>query len=514
VASYVLEAAPEVREQAAPVTSRRAAWISVALVAVIGITALPMPYTGDQALFGLGAQALAHGRSLYTGFWDTKQPAVFWFFRAAGGVFGYRQVGAHMFELVWQLALALLVVRVVRGRFHARWIEGTAALMSVGAYYLIASPDVMTQVEALVGLPLLAAIWLFHEAGRALTKRESRRLTAAAFCLFVVVMFKLILVVVPLAACLAIARVRSDSRPKARALLRALLLGFVAPATTYLVWVAAHGALGELVHTWFFFPSGMPQRAGRSAARLFDSVELFAKLFAPIIVLAAIGARRALARRNDTIAQSMLAWIAVGVPVFLVQMWWFYLLLLFIVPLGILAAFGIDTLWSSRARFGPVARSVAIVVLVASSAWMLHRYAQRMEKLASHRFAIGSSNTERFRFAESPHYAQISRLSRHLTTVPADDAVFVWGDPLYLYLRGRDQPVAVNGWAAEALDRHEWKRSAEELAATKPAVIFVDTGSAPYIEQRGHGVSKILSEEYAPAARSADGVWYQLKTDR
>jgi hypothetical protein len=514
VTSYMLETAPEQRDDVAIVSAPSSAWISLALVAVIGVTALPVPFIGDQALFSLGGQALAHGRFLYTGFWDTKQPGVFWFFRAGGALFGYSQIGAHAFELIWQLALAALVVRVVRGKFEARWVEGTTALLTVGVYYMIAGPSEMTQVEALVGLPVLAAIWLFHEAGAARSNRRTRLLIAAAASLFVVALFKLMLIVIPLAAWWAIARARPASRPTRPAFLRAMLVGFVLPAAVYAVWVAAHGALGILVHTWFVFPAGMPSRAGRPLAHLFASVELFLKVFAPILVLAAIGVRRALPSRHDALAQSMVAWTVAGTAVFIVQMWWFYLLLVLVVPLGILAAYGIDTLWSARAHVGPAARTGVLVVLVASSSWMLHRYAQRMDKLATNGLAVGSHNLQNFRYAELPHYATIARSARYLDGVPKDKAVFVWGDPLYLYLTGRQQPLAVNGWAGEALDRTMWARAGEELAAGKPAIVFLDRGSVPYIEKRGERVAEVLSDDYVAIAHSRDGTWYELKTDR
>ncbi|MBC5800519.1 MAG: hypothetical protein GIX03_06610 [Candidatus Eremiobacteraeota bacterium] len=62
---------------------RSVRWLSAAaviLVAVIGASRLFDPFSGDQALFFVGAKTLHAGGTLYRDYWDIKQPGIFAFF--------------------------------------------------------------------------------------------------------------------------------------------------------------------------------------------------------------------------------------------------------------------------------------------------------------------------------------------------------------------------------------------------------------------------------------------------
>src|SRR5262249_13156540 len=126
---------------------RRAEWtlpvpglIGIAVVCLVAATAIPLPFTGDQAFYTLGGRAPSPGRLLARDVWDVKQPGIFVFYQAAGGLFGFREFGVHVFELLWQLVLALLVVRVVRDHVRHALALAAAPVLTVGAYYAVASP--------------------------------------------------------------------------------------------------------------------------------------------------------------------------------------------------------------------------------------------------------------------------------------------------------------------------------------------------------------------------------------
>jgi hypothetical protein len=86
----------------------------------------------------------------------------------------------------------------------------------------------------------------------------------------------------------------------------------------------------------------------------------------------------------------------------------------------------------------------------------------------------------------------------------------VWGDPLYLYVSGRTYAISVDGWDPEQIDQGLWARTARELAAARPEVVFVDTFSAPYIATRGKAVERWLQANYHVAATVPQGHWYVL----
>jgi hypothetical protein len=241
-------------------------------------------------------------------------------------------------------------------------------------------------------------------------------------------------------------------------------------------------------------------------------LSLFVKLFAPVLVLAAVGVRRALPRVRDELAQCMVVWVVVGFAVYLLQLWWFYLLMVLVVPLGVLAAYGVDALWNHRRHVRPAVVIGVIVALGLASFFPAQRLARRGYHLADNGFALGAKSREQFRFAESRRYEMIANDSTYLRSKELDgQPVVVWGDPLYLYLSGREQATAMNGWAPEHLDQRLWRRAARELSAARPIVVFVDDASARLIRERGLGVGAVLRADYEPVLRSTEGTWLRRR---
>jgi hypothetical protein len=491
------------------------ALVGLVIVFVVGLTAVPVSFMGDQALYTLGAQATARGQLLYRDFWDIKQPGIYVFFRAAGALTGYGNVGVHVFELVWQLALAVLVVWVLRERVRSPWVLAAAPVFAVGTYYAIASTQELTQVEALVGLPALGAIALSLRAVRRPGASSSAWCMAGAgACSFVVAFFKLWLALTPV-ACVALivwSVAAQAERPLRGSLVRRFIvpfaLGLVLPSVAFTIWAASRGLMGELWHTWFVLPMGLPSRAGRPISRLTASIKQMVKFTAPLLILSVVGIERARPRHRDLLAQSMVVWLITGVVTYLVQLWWFYQLMFFMVPLGVLAAYGLDTLWSNRHRASTAVKIGVAAVLVLSCAFAVKHLGTRSEQLARHGFAIGAKNSAAFRDANNPPYATIVQNARFLDQFPKRAGVYVWGDPLYLYVSGRQYALSVTGWAPEQIDAQLWTRAAQELTTRRPEVVFVDTFSAPYISTRGSAFATALRDNYHVATTTDQGKWY------
>jgi hypothetical protein len=495
----------------------RVALIGVGIVFLVGLTAVPVSFMGDQALFSLGAHAIAQGHLLYRDFWDDKQPGIYVFFRTAGALTGFGNVGVHVLELVWQLALAMLIVFQMRGRVRANWVLAAAPVFAVGTYYAVAGTQELTQVEALVGLPLLGAIALTLRAVRRPTARDTTWcMVGAGLCAFVVAYFKMLLVATPVACCALIigSAYRQANQPSHGLLWRRsvipFLAGIVVPSIAFIGWAASRGLMGELWQTWFVFPQGMPARSGRSLSTLSSSLKQLVKLTAPLLVLAVIGIERARTRHRDLLAQSMVVWLATGLVLFLVQLWWFYLLMFFMVPIGVFAAYGLDTLWANRRRVSTATAVGVVILLVLSSAFAAKHLGTRVKQLAQHGFAIGAKNSAAFRAANNPAYARTVHDAQYLHQFPKTTSVDVWGDPLYLYVSDRSYAISVPGWAPEMMDARLWNRAAQESAAVRPKVVFVDTFSAPYIETRGKALEHVLQTDYHLAATTDQGKWYVL----
>jgi hypothetical protein len=494
-----------------------AAFVGIAIVLLVGLTAVPMSFMGDQALYDLGARAMGRGQLLYRDFWDIAQPGIYVFFRAAGATTGFGNIGVHVLELAWQLALAVLVVFVLRSRVRATWVLAAAPVFAVGTYYAIASTSELTRVETLVGLPILGAIALTLYAVRRPTARVSGWCMAGAgVCAFVIAFFKLLLFLTPLACCalIVVSVARNEERPLRHQLMRRFIVPFVAggllAGVACVVWIVSHGLTSEVWHTFIVMPSSLPGRAGRPISRLAASVKQLVKLTAPLLVLAVVGLERARPKHRDLLAQSMVVWILVGTFTYLLQLWWFYQLMLFMVPLGVLATYGLDTLWSNRARVSTAAAVGVVVLLVLSSAFAAKHLGTRVKQLAQNGFAIGATNSAAFRVANNPPYGTVVDQARFLDRFPKRAGVYVWGDPLYLYVSGRTYAISVDGWDPELIDQRLWARAARELAAARPEVVFVDTFSAPYIATRGKTLERWLQANYHVAATVPQGHWYVL----
>lgn len=93
---------------------------SLFAVAVLGMANLLQNFNGDQALFVVYAEQINHGALLYRDVWDLKQPGVFLFYLFAGKIFGFTEIGVHLFELLYWLVFSVGRCENIFGSFGAR----------------------------------------------------------------------------------------------------------------------------------------------------------------------------------------------------------------------------------------------------------------------------------------------------------------------------------------------------------------------------------------------------------
>ena len=161
------------------------------VVLLLGAINLPQPFSSDQALFALGGKRLAAGAVLYRDFWDVKQPGIYQFYRAGGTLFGFSELGIHLFELLYLMVFAVTMILALRDWFEHRWAAGLAALATVGWFYAFTSDWHLTQVEGLVGFPMFLAAWLAARGG-AMPPERRAFLLLAGIASGVVLLFKLL----------------------------------------------------------------------------------------------------------------------------------------------------------------------------------------------------------------------------------------------------------------------------------------------------------------------------------
>jgi hypothetical protein len=73
-----------------------------------------MPFWADQGLFTLYGRELTHRAVLYRDVFDVKQPGIFVFYAIGGRLFGLTEVGIHLFELAYWLAISVFALVALR----------------------------------------------------------------------------------------------------------------------------------------------------------------------------------------------------------------------------------------------------------------------------------------------------------------------------------------------------------------------------------------------------------------
>ena len=483
------------------------------VIAALGLTTLPLPFTGDQALFTVGAREMADGSVLYRDFWDVKQPGIFLYYLGGGWLFGFDEVGLHAFDLITLLGFAVVLQVTLRSRMHNAWVASVAPLVIIGGFYVGARIGDVGQIELLVGFPLyLCLIWSLPRSGPAAS--GSGRLFLSGLAGGIVVLLKL--VYLPIAAvfwgiALVDAARRSQGRQRVAAAARVAVpvaAGLAVPVGLALVYIVVNGQLGEVVHTYFEYTPRTTGIAGRPFSRLVDSIVGDGRRFVAMLALAVVGTIFAVRRMHDRFVAGVLAWAILAVPLYLGQHWWDYQLKLFLVPVGVLAAYGLDELWDRRHR---VSRTWVMVLaggLVLLAVPALTLLGDRVLTVARHDFGLTASGRRAIAVEYESAYGPGREWAEQLDE---PGPVYVLGNPVALLLSDRDQAIRTNGWSPEQFDDGLWNRLADELETARPQYLLIDDSSAELMDDRAPATRQRIDELYCATGGSGDTVWYELR---
>jgi hypothetical protein len=502
-----------------PATPRAALRIGPADVAVLlavlalGWLHLDFPFEWDQAMFTLGARVMDHGGFLYRDFWEQKQPAIYLFYWAAGRLFGFGEHGVHTLEVLWWTAFAVILLVSLRREFENAWVSRLAPLFVLGVYYASTTQWHLTQVEGLVALPL----WLCLIAAARGAKDgapSAARLFLSGLAGGVVLLFKLAFLPIVAAFWLvALARVTRARGPAgASASAGATILGAALPAAAVVAFFAAHGQLGPLWNATFVEPARLLGAIhGMRLGTLFEGLSWAGLRFGPLIALAALGLGPWRARAKDALVTDLVLWLALGAGVVLIQRfsWWQYHWLLLLCPLGVLAAAGVDAVWSGvvrGTRRGP-AVALALGLLFCGHLFLI---AGKGVMLARSRFATTPASRVAYQRAVSPLYDAFHRdLDAPFAAIRAARAagdprpmLFVVGNPLYYHVMDCMPPLTdAVGLLFETLPRGQWDALAERVGRTPPDAILVESFYDRLFTQPASNAAAfadLLRSEYQP----------------
>jgi len=495
----------------------------LAAVAVAGLAAVPLPFSGDQALFSTGAAALSHGAAYYRDFWDIKQPGVYWWHQAAAAVFGPGPVGAHLFLLGWSLALALVLQLGTRDWFRRPWIP---SLLPVAVVLPpLVAPDVadLTQIEHLVALPLAV---LVIAAWRAAGARSWRWALLAGLAGGVLLVFKLlfVLLVVVVAVGAAWHARRQEARGGRRAAVAAAVGLAVPVLAAVLALLAAGAGAGLLWRTTAVIPLQVGAGAELHRPWMLKAMALhvlpYLSLTAPLALLAVLPSRRPRGAGGrglpPGLAGTMLGLVAATLAVVAGQRWSNYQPLTLLLPVGVLAGAGgerlVDLLagpWSrprAARRIAPVVGALLLVpaAVAAGSA---------AATLAGHGFGVTAADRAALIAAASPDNARVrAEADVARAWVPPGSSFYALGNPLYYPLLGCGQALGISGWAAEQMTRRQWQEWTRELRDVRPRHVYVDGRSGAFLRERAPAAQAVLDGRYrvtrSGGVRDA-GTWYE-----
>jgi hypothetical protein len=493
---------------------------SLLLLLLGGLVSLPIPFTGDQALFTIGARMMSEGAVLYRDFWDLKPPGILYFYCVAGTLFGFHEVGIRALEVIYLMAFGVALIVALARRYENAIVGAMVPTLTVGLYYASAESWHLTQVEALVGFPLFLSLWQCVQ-GVESKGSGATRFFLSGFCGGLVLLFKVLflplLATMWMAVLLGPPNVTLRLRPAVARGALALSLGLTAAVAAAVVCFIHERTVSLAYRTFFEIPwriSGTYYAGDLSV--LTRGVQWFLSWSSPLLALTvvAVASGRVL---QDPMARGALAWIVAGAGMIALQRGWAYHFVLLLWPLGVVAATGVDVLlthlkpvWISRSALWRVVAAVSVMTALFAPA------AVNLANKVRHAMPLMRS------LDEQALYEYQSRMSSWYGAVrvevealpPASQSatdLYVFGDPLYLYLSHRVQPVPINGWSPEFLLPEQWSELHRSLVETEPEFVFVQDYNDGLIRERYPDVLAWLEHRYQVKKRGENGIWYQRR---
>ncbi len=489
-----------------------------AVIVLMGAANLYYPFGPDQALFSYGAQQLDKGAVYYADYWDNKQPGIYWFYLAAGRLFGFSESRIHLFELIWMLAFSAVLMATLRGAFRNKWLSAFVPVATVGVYYGMSGEAELTQLEFIVAFPLFAFFLCLVWAQRS-PQWLAALFFASGLLAGIAVVFKLLLAVLCMVLWLvALMYLWRGNRMS----VGALLLKAVLPATAGVVAVLGSvvllyhwsGHLDDLLWTAFVYPpKALASSPPASVTRLATAASFYISGVAPWALFAVIAIVQWIRRDRDLFGALLVTWIVVGAGLFLVQRfsWWYYHTLLVLLPVGLFAVVGVDRLcaWLNDGNRIGTARQAMIgaVVILTATAGLADDFVRKARPMLSE-VAVQKTGARAYQVQISEHYRVMLKGARFLRSPDAlPGPIYAFGHAIVHELSGRRSPHRTVGWS--------WKwflpEQIDDILAT------LDRERVPYVfvDRINHELARLqprvsiyLENTYMRHHNDESGQWY------
>lgn len=491
-------------------------------------------FSGDQALFLLISKAINNGSVLYRDVWDIKQPAIFVFYLIAGKLFGFTEVGIHLFELTYWFGFSLFLIFALRRYFNNALFAAFVPLLTIGIYYSVSGSLHVTQAESLVGFPVFLSLWFCQKFLDDPAKKQF--IFLAGLFGGIVVAFKLlfILILIAMWACLGIYFLYFKRDAKSILVAAALLLlGFLTPVALVILYFVYHDALGELWYTTFIYPSVAVATVTMMSNRgetLINGLLWYLKSYFPVITLTLLflpvslwvllkskhrDSAFALHRENFLLV-GLFIWAFSGFGLIIIQRlsWWEYHYSLLMIPTGILAVKCIESVYEilrSSTRFHRKARvylcfSLSVLLLFIPTA---RRLGDRIHQFNNAETVNVGCKEVRITGGAVSDYRSIYADTKFFSAEDPRPPIFIVSNPLYYYLSDTAPVFSTNGAMSDMFTDVEWAKLDSELSAKPPKYIFVETKFIEPLSQAHPPFINTLNQHYSVYSTGERGSFYR-----
>jgi hypothetical protein len=367
-------------------------WLDLGLVALAVVFAFPSfwyPFGRDQAVHAYVGWGWLHGFIPFRDATDQKPPGIYLLYTLASALFGERQFGIRVLDLLGILFGGWLAARAARRNTRRQSGEiGAVILLIAGFYYTCFDYWNSAQTEIWQGLAVLAGLVVIREEPRARWAAFATGLLGGVAVLF---KFTAAALCLGLAAMLALRAWQGGGSIRARG---ARILGWVGlqilgcalVVILCAAYFAAHGALGDAVDmvVRYNLAYGVGWRADSVIARSW-SADFWLRnsgVWTALILAAWLWAFGAAWRRRDRFAREMLlvpaGMLALGVIAVAVQGKFFSYHWGVLVPfLALAGAHGLAECGRRRSRLVPWAAAGAVLLgFLLAPQWICNRAAK------------------------------------------------------------------------------------------------------------------------------------------
>lgn len=482
-----------------------------ALIVLLGLPTLIIPFATDQVWFALGARTILDGGQLYRDFWDQKPPLIYLLYAVPFGLAGEHMEAVRVFDLI-NVGLAMAGVLFLGRRFFGERAAIFAAGLYAFAYLAWTAPSDLGETESFMAAPLAFAFALYLPDDA--RPDAPLRAVTAGLLLSVAFAFKapalLFLLGLPVAE-LLLRREGSWSTAGAAGRLALAALGFAILPVALALYMAAGGVLDDFIdiqrhytahyNAYRFAPGG-----GSHFRFVLDATSNFIQSAAFLVVPAGGAVLFAFFRPSEARGVALLVAVTLlGVA----GIWWqgkmfSYHWLVLLPLLALLAGYALDQL-VGQFRTLPRPRALGAWVVLAIGLIVL-AYPTLRDTYTDYRilfrYVDGSMSRREVEAQYHPLYRQNHQLVDYIRAhSDEDDRVFVWGlwPQVYFWL---DRPLLdrflVNSGLRATWAPDSWRRELiEDLTVSPPRFFAVAYGdNQPWLVGNSQTSDQHLDESF------------------